>query len=289
MRNIINFSAYEIWDSEKPGFSADDYSIFKHGSERVARNFGYALADKFISQHPDLFDGREIVVIPSAYSYIRTASCFLTSFFIDRLNFFLFTKQLLPVEQAKIYRTVTYREDYGEMTAEQRFNLIKGDKFHIDKSFLKDKTLLFIDDIKITGTHERIILKMLDDFQVSNDCYMLYFAELKNSEINPRFENFLNQHYVRSLEQVNSIIRKDDFVFNTRVVKFILGAKEGDFDSFIKQQSVPFIRELLSLSIGNSYYQFQEYQLNIQSLISLLDKFEKREDVALSFASVMND
>jgi hypothetical protein len=278
MRKTESFSAFQINNSDDFSFSADEYSRFKYGSRNIARKFGHILADKFISQYINNIRERQLVVIPSAYSHIRTASGLMESFFVDRLNYSLFKLGEPPVEQAKIYRTVTYREDYGEMTAEQRFNLIKGDKFHIDKTFLQNRTLIFIDDIKITGTHERIIVKMLDDFDIQNSCYMLYFAELQNPDINPNIENYLNQFSVKSLYDLDLIIKSEPFVFNTRVVKFILNSEHIECISFLHKQSAEFLKELFYLAIGNFYVQFKDYRQNLAYIQKMVEKAETGYD-----------
>lgn len=282
MRKIEIFSAAHIIDKENFEFSPDEYSMFKYGSKVMARKFGYTLANKFFYKFSELLKSEQLVVIPSAYSHIQTASCSMVSFFVDRLNLFLFQNDCPPVEQAKIHRTVTYREDYGEMSAEERFNMIKGDKFHIDKSFLGDKTLIFLDDIKITGTHERLIVKMLDDFDIQNDCFMLYYADLKNPEINPRIENFLNQHFVKNLNDLDWIIKTDSFIFNTRVVKYILNSSNADCENFLRRQSFEFIRDLFFYAIGNDYGKFEEYKQNllyIQEIVRSIDFKEREQDI----------
>lgn len=278
----MSFSAFQIIDKENFGFSPDEYSMFKYGSKDVARKFGYSLANKFISKYSTLLISEQLAVIPSAYSHIQTASCTMESFFVDRLNLFLFQSGCSPVEQAKIHRTVTYREDYGELSAEERFNMIKGDKFHIDKSFLGNKTLLFLDDIKITGTHERIIVKMLDDFNIQNDCFMLYYADLKNSSINPRIENFLNQHFVKNLNDLDWIIKTDSFTFNTRVVKYILSSSNAECEDFLRKQSYEFIQDLFFYAIGNDYGKFEEYKQNlsfIQRIVRSIDYKEHEQNI----------
>jgi hypothetical protein len=288
MRRTESFSAFNITNEQQPGFLADDYSKFKYGSLTIARQFGYELARHFIKSFGNLLLSSPLVVIPSAFSHIPTASCAMEEFFVDQMNLFLFKNGCQPVEQAKIHRTVTYREDYGEMSAEERYNMIKGDRFHIDKSFLADKTLIFIDDIKITGTHERIIVKMLDDFEVKNDTYLLYLAQLKNPNINPRYENYLNQHFVKDLTQVDFIIKNDHFKFNTRVVKFILNSPSKECKEFLDKQTNSFIRELFYLAIGNSYWQFEEYRKNLlylQSILSNLPDYDIQNSLADSFIS----
>ncbi len=281
MRQIETFSAYQITNEFDFGFLPDDYSKFKHGSATIARKFGYDLADKFILKYSRDLISKPLVVVPSAFSHIHTASGAMARFFVDRLNQFLYKTNNTSVEQTKISRTVTYREDYGEMSAEERFNMIKGDKFHIDKVFLENKTLIFIDDIKITGTHERIIVKMLDDFKIENDCYMLYYGDLQNPSINPRIENVLNQHFVKNLNQIDEIIKTDTFIFNTRVVKYILNSSTAACLSFLQKQSDEFIRELYYLALGNCYGQFKDYEINLQ----LIEDMIRLEEYSLSHTS----
>lgn len=267
--SITHFSGFLIDNENEFGFSPIDYSKFKYGAINIAREFGYLLADRFIENcFKDHYDGRQIVVLPSAYSYIPTASFFMKVFFVEKLNLFLYKNGYPIVQETKINRTVTYREDYGEMSAEDRYNLISGDSFHVDKVYIEGKQLLFLDDIKITGTHERIIIKMLNDEQIANDCYMLYFAELINSNISPKFENYLNNYFVKDLEKVDYIIKNEDFIFNTRVVKYILNANPEDFKAFINNQTPDFKRDILFQAIGNEYFKFENYLDNIDMLMS---------------------
>lgn len=265
---ITRFSGFLIDNENDFGFSPNDYSKFKHGAINIARQFGYLLAEQFIENcFKNHYDGRQIVVLPSAYSYIPTASFFLKVFFVEKLNLFLFENGYPVVEETKINRTVTYREDYGEMSADDRYKLISGDKFHIDKAYIENKLLLFLDDIKITGTHERIIINMLNNLEINNDCYMLYFAELINSDISPKFENYLNNYFVYNLDRIDWIIKHEQFTFNTRVVKYILNANTDDFKTFMAKQTSEFKRDLLAQAIGNEYFKFENYLKNIRMLI----------------------
>ncbi|MDR1896334.1 MAG: phosphoribosyltransferase family protein [Prevotellaceae bacterium] len=266
-REIIHFSLHHVDSSDKFDFLPDEYSKFKYGADNIAQKFGYALADKFIADClSKSCDGSRIVIVPSAYSHIPTASFFMKHYFADKLNAYLFDNKYPITEETKMHRTVTYREDYGEMSAADRYKLIKGDKFHIDSKFIGNKTLLFLDDIKITGTHERIILNMLNSHNIYNKCYMLYFAELVNSDIPPNIENRLNNFYVKNMEQIDHIIKNERFRFNTRVVKFILNSADDSFDRFIEKQSNDFILELYYNAIGNEYFKFPSYLNNLEKL-----------------------
>lgn len=263
-RTIEKFSAFQVSDSKEFDFAAEKYSKFKFGSTNIAREFGHTLADQFINQlFKYSYTGKPIVVLPSAYSHIPTASYFMSIHFIDKLNLFLYENDYSPVETGKISRSVTYREDYGDMNAEERYNLIKGDKFHIDEELLKNKILIFLDDIKITGTHERIIIKMLDDYDIHNHCYMLYYAELTDPAICPKTENYLNHFFVKEISDLQSIINQDDFEFNTRIIKYILNSDHKACRLFLEKQSKSFITELYYKALGNEYYKFPEYTTNL--------------------------
>ena len=272
-RTIEKFSAFQVSDPKEFDFPAEKYSKFKFGSTNIALEFGHTLADRFINQlFKFSYSGIPIVVLPSAYSHIPTASYFMTIHFINKLNQYLYENDFAPVETGKISRSVTYREDYGEMTADERYNLIKGDKFHIDEALLKNKILIFLDDIKITGTHERIIIKMLDDFDIHNHCYMLYFAELTDPAICPKTENYLNHFFVKNLSDLHSIINRDDFEFNTRIVKYILNSNHEACHKFLQCQSKKFINTLYYNALGNEYYKFPEYITNLHAIEALVSE-----------------
>ncbi len=275
MRKTERFSAYQIEDVARLPFSADEYSRFKYGSRSLARKFGTILAESFFSQYRERLCEKPLVVIPSAFSHIQTAAGVMTSFFIDRLNLYFFEAGLPPVDQTKIHRTVTYREDYGEMSGEERFRLIGNDRFHIDKAFLGDKALVLIDDIKITGTHEKVILRMLDDYGIQNETYLLFLAELSNSAILPRVENYLNRFCVKELADLEQIIQEGDFTFNTRVVKFILNSPHEECVRFLSGQNFEFISDLFYLSIGNSYGQFDSYRRNLSYIQQLFNNIPR--------------
>jgi hypothetical protein len=271
--NIFHFSLHQIQAPDEFGFIPEEYSKFKHGAENIAQQYGYAMADAFTAHcFSSRYKGEPAVVFSSAYSHIPTASFYMKNYFVDKLNGYLFDRGYPVVEEAKIYRTVSYRDDYGEMSAEQRYNLIKGDTFYIDKTFLKDKLLVFLDDIKITGTHERIILNMLNQYVLSNTCYMLYFAELTDKSIPPNIENRLNYAYVKSLDEIDAIIKNEQFRFNTRVVKLILNARNSLFDRFIEKQERQFIRDLYYQAIGNEYFKFSKYHRNLTQLKKIIQE-----------------
>lgn len=265
------YSLHKIDNTADFGFDPNDYSRFKFGDDLVARSFGKALADGFIKYY--LADNRiddQIVVISSPYSFIPTATFAMKNYFVSQLNRWLVENGGLTIQESKVHRTITYKEDYGELSAEERMNLIGNDSFHIDRDFLEGKTLLFLDDIKITGSHERMILKMAKEYGLKNEMHMLYFAELVNKEIHPNVENFLNYHQVKSIFDLERIISNGYFCFNTRVVKYILNTASASFSIFLERMDHDFIHQLYDLSLGNSYHLMDAYTDNLQLIKSYI-------------------
>lgn len=273
---IHSFSLHKISDIYNFGFNPDDYSRFKFGDNLVAQLFGKDLAMEFINKVLKYKDNKEqIVVISSPYSFIPTATFAMKNQFVFTLNRWLSENGFQVVQETKVNRTITYKEDYGELNAEERINLIKNDSFHIDKEFIKGKTLFFLDDIRITGSHEMMITRMLKEYNLTNETYLIYFAELINKNIHPNIENFLNYHFVKSIFDLNSIIKSKGFVFNTRLVKYLLNTEPSIFNLFIQEQTEEFINLLYDLALGNGYHTIEPYKPNLNNTKTyLLNNFK---------------
>nr|WP_294949559.1 phosphoribosyltransferase family protein [uncultured Mucilaginibacter sp.] len=271
------YSLHHINSAQNFGFNADDYSRFKFGDGIVSKAFGTALADGFITERLAVNPIRQqIVVISSPYSFIPTATFAMKNWFVYRLNHWLAQHNFAVAQEAKVHRTITYKEDYGELDAEQRMKLIGNDQFHIDKDFLTGKTLIFLDDIRITGSHERMIMKMVGEYGLSNDIYMLYFAELTNKAIHPNVENHLNYHHVKSIFHLEDIIKGGDFCINTRIVKYILNYDFDSFCIFIQGQNDTFTLQLYNMALGNAYHTIEAYAQNLNHIKKrlLLDNYK---------------
>ena len=171
----------------------------------------------------------------------------------------------------KIKRSTTYTVDYGNLSAEERFNLIGGDIFELETNPPPDALLVFIDDIKITGSHERVIRQMLEKYRLSNACLFYYYAILCNADIPPTFENQLNYAYVNSPERVIELLRRKDFLFNTRMVKYILASPGNAFDFILSSMEDNQIRNLARLAAGNGYPKLGLYTPNFKRLLQRIE------------------
>jgi len=275
-------SVHKITEPADIPFSKEDYSLFKFGSKSRAKSFGRQLFDTFWNWFEVEYWGKtipQIVVCSAPYNHIPTATGAMKDYFVKYLNEALALHNYPVVQEAKIHRDTTYREDYGSMTKEQRRTLIGGDAFHIDVPFLKDKLVLFIDDIRITGTHESMIENMimrLDGFEATFDHMFLYFARLDNiNDICPTIENDLNYAAITEISNILALAAADDFVFNTRVIKYMLSSNPIEFEIMMtlihrEDGGDIFLDTLYHLAIGNSYHLVPEYEENLSLVRDLL-------------------
>ena len=260
-----SYSLHKIIDENLCPFDANEYSWFKFGDKQYAEKFAAELFDGFIEKYSDLLlSKKEIIILPSPYLSIPTASNFLCFYFKKCLNSFLFKNNRNASVESKIYRNQTYVTDYGNLSFDERVKLIANDTYYIDRNFINDKLCIFVDDIKITGSHEHTVNKILDQYNVKGDFVFVYFAELVNKEIHPKIENHYNYFAVKSVKDIVDVVNRTNFQYNTRIIKFILNLDEEKFGYLINNISNDKRNELFHLAISNNYHQIIEYQNNIE-------------------------
>jgi hypothetical protein len=259
------YSLHKINDEIQCPFDAREYSWFKFGDKQYAENFALELFKGFIEIYKDLLlSQNEIVILPSPYLSIPTASNFLCFYFKKCLNNFLYRNNKKASVESKIFRNQTYVTDYGNLNYDERVKLIANDTYYIDRNFINNKLCIFVDDIKITGSHEHTVNKILKQYDVNGDFIFVYFAELVNAKIHPKIENHYNYFAVKKIDDIVNIVNRKNFQYNTRIIKFILNLHQENFRYLLKNISIGNREELFHLAISNNYHQTFEYQKNIE-------------------------
>jgi len=273
------YALNSINDISKVSFSPQDYSRFKFGDCLVAETFAKELFDFFkIQLLDDVLKGTQsIIIYPSPYAHIPTSSYYLTSEFYKLFTNYLnsIKGSLIKVKLGKINRTQSYTEDYGAMNAMQRFDLIKNDTYSFFDEPEINSLCVFIDDISITGTHQRVIENMMKNCNYTNKSIFLYFAKLDNPQIEASFENDLNFAFVNSIEKLIEVIVSDTFKITTRTTKFMLSLKDVDFnlliESVLKYEKYELISYFYTNALLNNYQAIGIYQNNLRTLHSTLN------------------
>lgn len=260
----LSYSRYKINDQQNCPFSESDYSRFKFGDSSVAMRFADELFEGFIAQYETLIlSHQDIVILPSPYHSIPTASNYLSLYFKTRMNAFLYEHGRKALVESKIYRNQTYTTDYGNLDYSERVKLIANDTYYIDRNFIDGKLCLFLDDIKITGSHEHIVKKILSQYDVQGEFLFLYYAELINKEIHPNIENYYNYFYVKDVKSLSEIINAQSFVFNTRTVKYILKLDAASLLLLMETVQPSVFEQLFHLAVSNNYHTIADYKENL--------------------------
>ncbi len=272
------FALHSITTHDATGIDPAAYSRFKFGDGDVARQFGQDLAQGFATHWlPTISETAQLVLLPSPYSFIPTASYWMAQAFTRALNRLFVVQGRSVMQEVKISRTSTYRDDYGSLTFVERIKLIGNDTFRVDADALTDKTLVFVDDIRITGSHQLVVQRMMDQYGLTNPRLFVYYGHLDNPAIHPKIENYLNYYTVKSLSDLSPIVQSANFRINTRLVKYILSHPPTVSQPFLEQQSGAFIDELYDMALGNEYHLIAEYAPTVSLLGQLSDVNQYQE------------
>ncbi len=277
------YSVHSITSKDNLPLSAEEYSKFKFGDYSIAKKYGSELFDYFISKHLSWLQENNdpVIIYSSPYSQIPTSSYHLSSYFFKLLDNYLKNTSFSNVEikWGKINRCQTYTEDYGALNADQRYDLIKNDTYLFDKIPEKGHRLIFIDDISITGTHQRVIENLLKLDNIKNESIFLYYSTLDNINIDATFENELNYNYVNSIKVLLNIILSGSFKITTRAVKYILKSPESEFENFItsliSNNKIDVIEKIYTSSLSNQYNKIDIFNKNHSILKTYLNKLTK--------------
>ena len=275
------FAAHLISDLNDFTFNVKRYSQFKYGSKRATKSLAKDLFERFRKSNTfkDFLqesEGKNILLVPSSYYYVPTASCALGHYFMKRLNVELIKQSRRPAELGRIYRATNYIADYAKMTGEDREKYISGDSYRVDFEQWDNTYIIFLDDVRITGSHERRVNELIKKAESSNITFsylhMYYAMVSERVTMPPQIEDYLNTNFFQeNSKRLTYIIRNHDIILNTRTIKFILGLESIIFQDFIAHQSDDFKINLLVASYGNGYHTKNEYQENLHYLKQDID------------------
>jgi hypothetical protein len=266
MRNEQRFFLHGFSNLDNIPFQPADYSKLKFGSDSIAKEFGYKLADGFFAAHSEMLLKTQSVVIPSPYNYIRNAATVMSEHFVDRLNHLLINNGGHNVEWSVIHRKVSYINDYGFLDKEKRKELINGDVFHINKGFIEGKNIILIDDVCITGTHEEKLIDILNENDIHNNTFFLYFAKYVNGTVGADIEAALNFSGIKTLEDFVQLTKEPNHNLIVRPIKFLMNQKHVDFVRIIDEFDHTFIQKLYYGCLGEGYHKIDSYKKNFKLL-----------------------
>lgn len=271
MRKQTQCFVHSFSDMQTLPFSPVDYSQLKFGSDEVARRYGHELAAIFFKEHSDVLLSTQCLVIPSPYNYVMNAASVMTKHFIDHLNHLLAGANGSHVESSLIHRKVSYTSDYGFLSKEKRRALIDNDDFYFNERFAAGKTLIFIDDVCITGTHEDKLVEILDKNGMTNRTFFLYYAKYAKGAVGADIESQINFAGIKTLEDFVVLTKQPRHHMIVRPIKFMLSRPTSELVAVLHQFDRDFLQTVYYGALAEGYHHIPSYQDNFRAIMAELD------------------
>jgi hypothetical protein len=263
------FAVHYIQELGRISISPEEFSLFKHGRDDIAKKYANEVATALLSNLGNELRNKRILLYSSPYDTVATSSLLMTRHVYDKLKIRQMEFGFFSIELGKIQRSETYVDDYGKLGFEERFSLIKNDTYRFDLIPDPDIFLIFIDDISVTGSHQFVVERLLQQKELSNEVCFFYFAALANSSIHPSYESELNDAYVNSVNRLLEVVHHDCFVPVTRTIKRILSLPIKEFGDFIEGSLLynnGIINLLYNQANSNRYNEIKVYAFNYNQL-----------------------
>jgi FMN phosphatase YigB (HAD superfamily) len=276
----FNFEKFKYSEKEfdkvsNMDFNAKEYSKMKYGSKSVAKKLGRELASGlFKSLEFEKFmkakGNRRIVIMSSPYHSIPLAATALKDEVRDSLNILLSIKGGSPILDFKVFRTEGHNIDYDALTPLDREDALSRDILYVDSEFIKNKALIIVEDLVMSNSHEKRIEALLKKVGYKGQVLYLNYAEYTSTP-EPTIEGYLNYSYLdMGLMSIQQLINRGDFVFNTRVTKYILGSNKKSFMSLLYSVDDNFKRDLYIKAVENELLESPKLKENIEYLKSFI-------------------
>ncbi|KAK1994153.1 hypothetical protein LX36DRAFT_727967 [Colletotrichum falcatum] len=260
---------YQIENEAKPGFDKHNYSRFKYGDLRFSDQYGHEMAElawkKIVKPilDKDKANNKPLTRFATMVSRgsLPTAATTFETYFCQYLNRHLANEGAYAVLSVPILKATSASQagDYATMSDADREKLMNNEHFTYDKEAVNGMVIFNLDDIYITGGHERAIRRTFNEESAAgrhHRVYYLYIAKLMNKNIDPAIETRLNEVAVPQFRDFKSIIEGPKFVIENRFVKRMLKAKSSDLVALINSlnDGKAFARQLYDAALKNDFH-----------------------------------
>jgi len=252
------------WTCPLP-FSSARYSRYKYGSVTAAEAFAQALGTALAERHPELAGAPGLLMTSSPYTYVPTAATTLARGLQPVLNAARARAGLPPAPLVQVDRGSPSAGDYGTLSAQARDKRMAANALSFRRfppGQVRDAHLLVIDDVRVTGAHERCLMRASDELPLAarTFVYIASFGIPAGGCFDPTQEDALNHAAVRVLDDLAEIVEAGDFAWNVRVCKFVLDpANRDDLPRFLTRMPGWFVCDLHRNSYQDGYSQMSLY------------------------------
>lgn len=246
-------------------FDAAAYSRMKFGSDVVAKRFGYEMADAFFADPAMREILREPCVALSApATTVPIASTMLLGHFLNRLNRHLDHAGMNPVEWSHVHRNFAFNDNYASAPFHERMAALSNDDLFINRRYVEGKTMIWLDDVVITGAHEQRMENFVRAEGLDNPLVFISYARYSGDD--PTTEAKLNHFSVKTPRDIIPMVYQPGFRVTTRSIRLILKLPANEFDEFILSVPRTYLEDLYNCAVVKRYSVHEDYLRNFSVL-----------------------
>lgn len=262
--NSVTVRNGEVVTTDGLPFDATSYSYFKYGSGEVADYYAHQLSTMLLKEHltEALANNEPVILCGSAYKRVPTAAYHVAASVAAGLRF-----AGINTFHGHIARGKLAEGDYSAMSLSERELKMSDNQLSLDVKLFQGKHVIMIDDICISGAHERSVVSLMRTVPIRS-LTMAYVVEMDRAvaQADPAIESRINHAAIKSVRDLLAHIRTcESFSVTARIVKFILEADTSEAEWFIDriaQDKPQVIRTLFVGSVDDGYDQMPRYRAN---------------------------
>lgn len=234
-----------------------EYSKLKYGHRPTSAKFAEKMAKIFVQEYtlPELIERREdIVISTSPYWFTPPSANSLAIKFHFLVNELLYVTGKEPLPFIKIHRSAAPSLDFGKLSLEERKKNMARNRLSADPLVLRGKTLVIVEDARITGAHEKKIIDFARARKVK-ELVFVYVVAVSYGSKDPDIENRMNHQWVNNLEAVYLLMRNpEDFILNSRACRLVLGWKDAaELEDFCRRVDDAMVFKLYTYCVNDGY------------------------------------
>jgi len=273
MSKRLELYAHSFASIETAAFNVEDFSRLKFGSERIARIYAAELVRRTLVSPAlmALITERPCVIIAAPATTVPVSATRLAWRYRELLNHQLVKRGANPVEWTHIHRDVHYNHDYSSLDEAARRELLTEKGRFINRDYIEGKNLLFIDDVRITGTHEEKLEHLLASIGAENDRAYVAYARYTGSDAT--IEARLNHCFVKTAKDLLWIIQESEYFITPRVMRLLLESNELDLEIILEHAGEKFVYELYHAMLVKSYHVYEPFSKGVKVVCNAYARF----------------
>lgn len=269
---------------EDAKFDLRAFSQLKYGSDDIARRFAREMAHHLITDTTvaDLLATRPCVIVPAPCSTIPVAGSLLAKRLREELNDRLARTGGQVIGWSRIHRDVHYNFDYSSRSLEERRELLTDEGRYVNSDYLGDKVLLFIDDVRITGTHEEKLTNLLSARGMDNDRVFCAYATYTGD--NAKIEHELNHVWVAGIESIiDMALTHERVVLTPRAIRMALETQALILRKKLSDAPFWFVEQVYHGAIVKGYHEHEPFKDAFYSIQLVYDALKRSRDTVIPF------